>query len=704
MIENHKPNLTGKEPLGENKNLRSEQMNETPSNRNIQTFGDSSEISTEKEEREKELLPDDYKSSQENTIDGIEENRLETEDHSEDITVIKSMLSGEDEADAIVAIEKGKEEDIILPIPEAQTEEQSLPPSRIDYSILSKTQLIKEFEFLLESKHINAIRNEVENLKINFYKRHKFELEKKRKQFYEEGGAVDDFQPEPDELESNFKELYKNYRLLKAVHNRELEDQKLDNLQYRQKLLEELKELVTRKEDINRTFQEFRELQKKWRLAGMIPQHAVKDMWENYNLYVEQFYDHIKINKELRDLDLKKNLEAKIALCEKAEELILEPSILNAFRILQRYHDQWREIGPVLQDQKEVVWERFKEITYQINKKHQEYYDGLRDAQKRNFEAKTLLCEKAETIGNIEFKSITNLERLTKEMLELQKVWKTIGFAPKKDNSKIYQRFRSACDVFFTRKRDYNAITKDFMDENYQKKLDLCLHAESMQTSTDWKKTTDELISLQKKWKEIGPVPRKYHDSLWRRFRQACDNFFNSKSEHFSSIESKYEENLKKKTEIIEKIEQFDSSGNFNETLNKIKNLQREWTEIGYVPMKSKEEIQKRYRNALDRHFESLKIDDERKNLLKFKHKLDSMVSIPNVSSKINYERDKYVAKLKQLESDIVLWENNIGFFAKSKNAEIMVNEFKQKIEQGKVQIKFLEEKINMIDELDSKI
>jgi hypothetical protein len=584
---------------------------------------------------------------------------------------------------------------------ETMTGEALQTSQNVDYSTLSKAQIIKEFRFLLESRHVNSLRNEVDNLKINFYKRHKQEIEKQRKIFYEQGGALEDFQPEEDPQELEFKEVFKEFRRLKAIHNRELEEQKIQNLSEKQKILEELKELVNRKEDVNRTFQEFRELQKKWHAAGMVPQQHVKDLWESYHLYVEQFYDHIKINKELRDLDLKKNLEAKIALCEKAEELLLEPSIINAFRILQRYHDQWREIGPVPLDQKEVIWERFREITHQINKKHQEHYDSQRDTQKKNLEAKTLLCEKAEALSEQEFFNIQELESLTREMLGLQKMWKSIGFAPRKDNNKIYQRFRIACDGFFTRKREFNAVNREKINENLQMKLDLCAQAEALKESTDWKKTTEELISMQRKWKEIGPVPRKFYDSLWKRFRSACDHFFNRKSQYFSTIDNTYEDNLKKKEELIQKIESLDAGGDVNKALNKLKEYQREWSEIGFVPIKLKDEIQKRYRAALDKHFESLKIDDQKKNILRFRNKLETMSNKGIVSNKMKFEREKYLNKLKQLENDITLWENNIGFFAKSKNADAMVKEFQDKIEQGKIQIKLLEEKINMIDELD---
>lgn len=696
MTEDQKPQESGEEILNPEKQAQTEEtqnpLPEEETASNDEGVADSPLSDEVKEESVSESPV---------AVDELAEDAVE-EDGSQEKEELKADSKPADDVTE-VSEDEAQEEDLPVSENPEEEEERSLPPSQIDYSILSKAQLIKEFEFLLESRHVNAIRNEVENLKINFYKRHKIEMEKKRKKFYDEGGAVDAFQPEEDELELRFKELYKEYRRLKAVHNRELEDQRMDHLKEKQNILEELKDLVNRKEDVNKTFQEFRELQRKWHATGMVPQQSVKDLWENYHLYVEQFYDHIKINKELRDLDLKKNLEAKISLCEKAEELLLDPSIVNAFRVLQRYHDQWREIGPVPHDQKEAIWERFKEITHQINKKHQEHYDNLRDTQRKNLEAKTLLCEKVEALGSTEIKSVQELDKLTREVLEIQRMWKSIGFAPKKDNNKIYQRFRSACDVFFTKKREYNAVNKEAMGDNLQKKLDLCIQAESLQTSTDWKRTTDELISLQKKWKEIGPVPRKYYDSLWKRFRQACDNFFNKKSEYFSTIDTKYEENLKKKLDLIERIEKFDASGDVNAALNKLKDFQREWSEIGFVPIKNKEEVQKNYRMALDKHFENLKLDDQRKNLIRFKYKLEGLSSKPNVSNKISFEREKYLTKLKQLESDIILWENNIGFFAKSKNADAMVKEFQQKIEQGKAQIKLLEEKINLIDDMDSR-
>jgi hypothetical protein len=572
-------------------------------------------------------------------------------------------------------------------------------PSR--YQHLDKEELLIKLEEILKSQSVAGMREEVEAIKASFYKNHKSEIELKRKRFMQEGGDAEAFDPGTDPQEEAFKELYRRYRHSKAAHNRSLEHIRQSNLEAKLKVIEDLKELVSSTEDINRTFPEFRKLQKRWHEIGMVPQQHLKDLWDTYHHYVETFYDHIKINQELRDLDLKKNLEIKIELCEKAEELLLETNIVNAFRKLQKLHDQWRETGPVPRDQKEVLWERFREVTHQINKKHQEHFDKLKESHKKNLETKIAICEKAEAINEIPFDNFQQVEALTKEMVDLQRTWKTIGFAPKKDNIKIYQRFRSVCDRFFARKREFNAQNKEYLTENLQKKLDLCVHAEALKESTDWKKTTDELIELQKNWKEIGPVPRKHYDAVWKRFRAACDYFFNRKSSHFSSIDSKYEGNLKRKRELIKEIENFRFGDDLDESLNTLKEYQREWVTIGFVPIKEKDSIQKKYRAALDKHFEGLKIDESRKNLMKFRHKLEGVKEKPRALNKMKFEREKFLNRYRQLESDITLWENNIGFFAKSRSAEATIKEFREKIEQGKKQLALLEEKIKMIDEMD---
>jgi hypothetical protein len=456
------------------------------------------------------------------------------------------------------------------------------------------------------------------------------------------------------------------------------------NLELKYAIIENIKELVTRKESINKTFQDFRDLQRHWREVGPVPQQNVKDMWENYHHHVEAFYDFIKINQELRDLDLKRNFEAKIELCEKAEELLLNPNSVDAFKKLQELHEQWREIGPVPRDVRAEIWDRFKEATAKINRKHQDFFIDLKTEQKKNLEAKTALCEKAEEYVNIEIKSHKEWTDYSNELMELQKVWKTIGFAPKKDNVRIYKRFRDACDAFFNRKREFYSSVKEEQGNNLQLKTELCIQAEVLCESTDWKKTMDDLISLQKRWKEIGPVPNKYSEKLWRRFRAACDKFFENKSRFYSEIDNSFENNFLKKQELIRQIEEFTITDNAEECLKKLKVFQRQWTEIGYVPIKEKDIIHEKYRQAINSKFDQLRIDDGKKDMLKFRTRIDSYLDKPNGIQRVRMEREKYISRLKQLENDIVLWENNIGFFARSRNAESMIKEVEAKIENSK--------------------
>jgi len=583
----------------------------------------------------------------------------------------------------------------------SEDEGEESPTHLHDYSVMTKEELVQALKVILNEKPVQQIRADVESIKINFYKKHKAEIEKKRKEFVEAGGALDQFSIPEDLYEPQIKELLKQYRDLRTKYNRDLEGQKQHNLEEKQQIIERIKELVNKSDSVNQTFQEFRELQQRWREIGPVPQTNLNDLWETYHHHVQNFYDFVKINKELRDIDLKRNLEEKIILCEKAEELLIEPSVINAFKKLQKYHNQWREIGPVLKEHRTEVWERFKEVTTKINKKHQEYFEGLRDEQKRNLEAKAALCEKAEELSTISISSNKEWNKRSKEMIELQKVWKTIGFAPKKDNNKIYERFRQACDAFFSNKRDFYADAREEQQSNLQLKTELCIQAESLKESNEWKKVTEDLINLQKRWKEIGPVPRKHSDELWKRFRAACDYFFNQKQKHFAQIDNKYEDNLKAKEALIAEIENYQIVEVVEENLNALKEFQRRWAEIGYVPIQQKESIQKRYRDAINKHFENLRIDESKRNLLKFKSKLDNVHGNPRQENKVRQERDKLFNRLRQIENDITLWENNIGFFTKSKNAEQMIKDVEHKIEKGKEEMKLLEEKIKMIDKLD---
>ncbi len=571
----------------------------------------------------------------------------------------------------------------------------------INYGLLSKADLVKMLEETLQISALHEIRRDVEAIKVNFYKKHRSEIEMKRKKFVEEGGVADEFEVPADPLEEKVGELLRKYRNLRLEFNRNQDDAKGDNLRMRQEIIEEIKELINSEESINKTFQEFRDLQNRWREIGAIPQQNVNDLWETYHHHVEKFYDYIKINKELRDLDLKKNLESKIQLCEKAELLLLEPNVVNAFAYLQKYHEQWREIGPVPKEKRTEIWERFKEATSKINKKHQHFYQDLKETQKKNLDSKILLSEKAEEIADETIDNHRDWVRRTNDILELQKVWKTIGFAPKKDNNRIYGRFRAACDKFFERKRSFYAQNLHEQDTNLQLKLDLCQQAEAMKDSNDWKKTTDDFIILQRRWKEVGPAPRKYSEQIWKRFRTACDSFFARKTEYFSTIDNTFEKNLEAKEALIIEIQNFTKTGNSNSDLEKIQKFQRTWTEIGFVPFEKKDELQQRYRDAINNQFDTLEVDEFRKSLLKFRNRIEAILQKPNPESKLRFERDKYMVKLQQLRTDIGVWENNIGFFANSPSAEAMLKDFEVKIKEAKETIHLLEEKITIIDELN---
>ncbi len=562
-----------------------------------------------------------------------------------------------------------------------------------DIASMSKSELVEYFGRLLDSKPVQMMRYDVEAIKVAFYKQHRADIEALKKKFTDEGGKAEEFTAPLDSDEVRLKEYFGIYRRRREEYMSNLERTKEDNLKIKQKIIEDLKDLVNSSETMNQTFQTFRELQQRWKETGVVPQANVKDLWETYNLHVENFYNYIKINKELRDLDLKRNYEAKIQLCEAAEALALDPSVVGAFRKLQELHEQWREIGPVANEYKESIWERFKEASSRINKQHQEYFEGLKEEQKSNLELKTELCVKAEELSSAVLTTRKEWNKASEQLIEIQKVWKTIGFAPKKDNTKIYERFRNACDKFFEVKRSFYENIKGEMDNNLQQKIELCQAAEALQDSEQWKKATDELIALQKRWKEVGPVSRRYSDTVWKRFRAACDHFFSRKAAHFAGVDAEHNDNLVKKNALLEEIEAYDiTEGGFDA----IKEFQRRWSEIGFVPIKDKDEIQKRYRTAIDKLFAALRGSDRERNIDRYRNKLSTMKG--GNDKKLRFERDRMYNKVKQLEADIATLENNIGFFAHSKNAESMIRDVQNKIEKAKQEMAETIEKINMID------
>lgn len=611
---------------------------------------------------------------------------------TEDVTPTEEAATPEvdfaDEEAALAASEAG------LEVGE-ETAEEAAEQSVVaddEFAGKSKTELLDYFAAQLEEKPVPALRRTVDAIKVAFYRIRRAEVDAARRQHLEAGGTEENFVVPMDEAENRLKELFKEYRQRRDNYIANLDAEKEANLKIKLQIIEELKELISSDETLNHTFTKFRELQSRWKETGLVPQAHVKDVWETYNLHVEHFYSFIKINKELRDLDLKKNYEQKVALCEQAEALVMEPSVIEAFHKLQKLHDEWRETGPVPMEFKESLWERFKAASSRINKQHQEHFESLKAEQVKNLELKSELCVAAEELSTQPFTTRKEWNKASDRLLEIQKTWKTIGFAPKKDNNRIYERFRAACDKFFELKRGYYADVKSDMEQNLHQKLELCEQAEALQMSEDWKTTTDELIALQARWKEVGAVSRRHSDQVWKRFRAACDKFFERKAAHFSSVDDEHAQNLQKKLALLEEMAAADVKAGGYEV---IRDFQRRWGEIGFVPIKQKDQIQKRYKQAVDKLFEVLRGSERDRQMGRFKEKISTM---KGGDRRMLSEREKLYNKVRQLEQEIALLENNIGFFSKSKNAEALVADVKQNIEKAKAQMLDAIEKIKLID------
>ena len=622
------------------------------------------------------------------------ETAAECAEVDEQMNVEAAMAADFSEEDAALDAEKAG-----LAIGEETAEELSAADvDKNDLSGKSKQELVEMFESLLSSEPVQTLRKSVEAIKIAFYKLHRAEVDAARKAFEAEAAEGAEFTPQVDAMEVKLKDLFKEYRTRRDEYIANLDSIKEENLKIKLSIIEELKELVNSDETLNNTFAKFRELQQRWKETGLVPQQKVKDLWETYNLHVENFYNFIKINKELRDLDLKKNYEQKMQLCEQAEALITEPSIVEAFHKLQKLHDEWRETGPVANEYKEALWERFKAASSRINKQHQEYFDTIKQEQLKNLELKSELCEKTEAVVDQPYTSRKEWNKASERLIEIQKIWRTIGFAPKKDNTRIYDRFRSACDRFFEAKRKFYEGVKSEMEHNLQLKQEICEAAEALQNSEDWKHATEELIALQAKWKQVGTVSRRYSDQVWKRFRAACDSFFERKAQHFSSIENEHEANLQKKLALIEEMHAADiKAGGYD----LIKSFQRRWSEIGYVPIKQKDAVQKKYKEAVDAMFGVLRGSERDRSMNRFKERLQGMKS--QSDKRMRSERERLYNKVRQMEQDIALLENNIGFFSKSKNADAMISEIRDKIAKAKQELQLTIEKIHLIDSYNAE-
>ena len=495
-------------------------------------------------------------------------------------------------------------------------------------------------------------------------------------------------------METAFKGVYANYKKERAEYNRQQDAQREDNFAKKQAVIEDLKNLVEKQEDVNSTFPAFRELQNRWREIGPVPATKFRDLNDTYQFYVEKFYDMVKINRDLRDLDFKKNLEAKEAFCQAAEKLSENENVVEAFRELQKLHEQWKEFGPVAKEFRDSIWDRFKAATAVINKKYQAYFEGQKEKQQENLAEKTKLCEQVEAIAGKEVKSSNEWNTLSTEIEEIQKTWRTIGFATRKENQKIYDRFRAACDKFFTRKREYYSRFKDSMNENMEKKLSLIEQAEALKDSKEWKKTTEALIALQKQWKEIGAVPRKKSEQLWKRFRAACDEFFNERDKN-ARPENDFYGNLKAKKALVEEINEYALSGDAAADREAARAFADRWQGIGFVPFKEKDAIQASYTEAMKAKFPDFSPRGPRQG--------GGNAGRGGGSRKPLSEKDRLVQQYNKLQQDIDTYENNIGFFSTSKNSAPLIQKMQERIDAAKQELKDLEAKIRKAEESEEE-
>jgi len=573
-----------------------------------------------------------------------------------------------------------------------------LAAQEYDYENMNKQELIELLEELVQEKDVSKIKNQVGNIKSAFLHKSREEKDKLKKAFLAEGGKEEEFKFTDGPLEQRFKAAFNIYKHNKHKYTELLEKQKLVNLEEKVKVLEEMKIIIDSNEPLKKTYDEFRKLQDKWKEIGMIPATELSNLWQNYHFYVDRFFDKVRMNKELRDLDLKKNFELKISLCEKTEELILEKSVIKSFKLLQQYHDEWRNIGPVPLDKKDDLWERFKAATDKINERRKEHYKAIQEQQELNYQKKLVFCEKAEELVSQLPDSIKSWQKKTDDITNLLNEWKKTGRAPRQVNDEVWAKFKGSLDTFFNAKRDFFAELKEQQMNNYNLKLDLCNEAEKLKDSDSWKKTTNELIKLQKDWKNIGPVPKRHSDKIWKRFRAACDEFFNRKSEFFKDIHKVEAENLKKKNELIEEIKNYEIKKDRSADMVALKSFQRRWVEIGHVPFNQKDKIQASYREHIDKLFDTLSINRMEMTAQNYQKHIEELMDGPDDGRKLSRERNYLSSKLRSLQEEITVWENNIGFFSISNKSNKLKEDFEKKIEKAKRELEILKGKIKAID------
>jgi len=576
---------------------------------------------------------------------------------------------------------------------EGQKAEETQSPTLKVYN--SKKDIVERIKEIAESDETPE-KAEIDHLKTTFYKMHFAEREAQQKAFIDNGGDPEKYQVFPDEDEENFKASMSIIKEKRQKAFLELEEQKQENLKRKEAILEKLKAMATTPEEANKNFQEVRALQQEWKTIKAVPAEKNNELWRNYQLYVEQFYDLLNLNREAREYDFKKNLEKKTQLCEAAEKLADEEDVVSAFHQLQELHQEFRETGPVEKELREEIWTRFKTASTVVNKRHQQHFEDIRSQEETNLVKKTELCEKVEAIAKREHKGSADWEKSTKEIIDIQKEWKTIGFAPQKMNVKIFERFRAACDDFFGKKGEFFNNLKNQFAENAEKKKALVEKAQSLTDSTDWKATTDKFIALQKEWKTIGMVPRKQGDQLWNDFLAACNHFFEARNAAHADTRNEEQENLNKKNEIIEKLVQLAEAGKEN-IQEEVHQLTEEFNAVGHVPFKEKDKVYKAYHEILDKLYKDLHINAARRRMDNFRNNLKKVAD--RGANALDNERGRLMRRYEQLKQEINTYENNLGFLnISSKKGNSLIDDMNRRIQKLKDDTEEIRQKIKAID------
>lgn len=583
-------------------------------------------------------------------------------------------------------------EEVVNQVSETQkVSEESLT----NYAAMDKKQLVEVLQNLAQQP-VNEVKEDVVRVRVAFAAIRKEELAKEKEAFIAKGNEEAAFAPAADELEEQFKSLYAEIKEKRAAYNAAQDALKAENLAKKREIISKINEIAEDADNVNRQYSTVQQLQQDFKAIGEVPSENDTEVWKAYQVAVERFYDLLKMNKELRDYDFKKNLEQKQALCAEAEALDEEADIVDAFKKLQQLHTSWREIGPVSKEIREELWTRFKNASAVINKKYQSFFEERKANEKKNAEGKEALCVKIEAISTDNLKTYAAWDDATKAIIGLQEEWKKLGFASRKVNTELFARFRKSCDEFFAKKAEFFKRMKDELAANLAKKIELCEKAEALKDSTEWKKTTDALIALQKEWKTVGPVVKKHSDAVWKRFIAACDAFFEEKKKQNVNVHSVEHENLKQKKDIIAQINSILENKETEDAPNKVRELMKKWQEVGHVPYKEKDKVYAEYKAAIDKAFEQLDMKAKKARMANFANSINQM----NDTGKVYHERERLVRAYEMKSQELKTYENNLGFFnAQSKSGNSLVKEMERKIANIKEEIAMLEQKIKLIDE-----